>query len=183
VAAKIGRKSMTSPFAGLHVGLAWCLGFGARLRVVLRHGFMRVHRASMILMLAAGALAGCSGFGKPQQAATPDPNILPANYRTTLLAFLRQSLTNKDDFRGAMISEPAIKPVEGSAHYVVCVQFNPKSAIKTKAAIFLSGQMTQFVDAAPEQCADAAYQPFKELDAANPTAGQTGHFQLLGVPL
>ncbi len=164
------------------VGLDGVFGLSVRSRAVLHHRFMRVHRASMVLMLAAGALAGCSGFGKPQQAATPDPNLFPANYRTTLLSFLRQSLTNKTDFRGAMISEPAIRPVEGSAHYIVCVQFNPKSAIKTKAAVFLSGQMTQFVDATPEQCTDAAYQPFKELDAANPSAGETGHFQLLGVP-
>ena len=124
----------------------------------------------MIVMLAAGAVAGCSGFGKPQQAATPDPNVVPVNYRSTLLAFLRRSLTNRADFRGAMISEPAIKPVEGSQHYVVCVQFNPQSKIKTKVAVYLAGQMTQFVDATPEQCADATYQPFKELDAATPSA-------------
>jgi hypothetical protein len=36
--------------------------------------------------------------------------------------------------------------------------------------VYLSGQMTQFIDAAPEQCANAAYQPFKELDAAVPAA-------------
>jgi hypothetical protein len=42
--------------------------------------------------------------------------------------------------------------------------------------------MTQFVDAAPDQCADVAYQPFKELDAANPAAAETGHFELLGLP-
>jgi hypothetical protein len=135
----------------------------------------------MVVMLAAGALAGCSGFSK-NQPAEPDPNLLPANYRSNLVAFLRQSLTNRSDFRGAMISEPALKPVGSSQHYVVCVQFNPQSSIKTKAAVYLSGQMTQFIDAAPEQCADAAYQPFKELDAANPSAGETGHFQLLGVP-
>jgi hypothetical protein len=120
----------------------------------------------MVLMLA-GALAGCSGFSK-NQPATPDPNVLPANYRSALVAFLRQSLTNRSDFRGAMISEPALKPIGTSQHYVVCVQFNPRSAIKTKAAVYLSGQMTQFIDATPDQCADAAYQPFKELDAASP---------------
>ena len=136
----------------------------------------------MIVMLAAGAVAGCSGFGKPQQAAAPDPNVVPVNYRSTLLAFLRRSLTNRADFRGAMISEPAIKPVEGSQHYVVCVQFNPQSKIKTKAAVYLSGQMTQFIDAAPEQCADAAYQPFTELDAASPATAESGHFELLGIP-
>jgi hypothetical protein len=136
----------------------------------------------MVLMLAAGALAGCSGFNKPQQVATPDPNVFPANYRSSLLAFLRQSLTNRSDFRGAMLSEPAMKPVGQSQHYVVCVQFNPQSKIKTKAAVYLSGQMTQFIDAAPEQCTDVAYQPFKELEAANPAASETGHFELLGIP-
>ena len=136
----------------------------------------------MVLMLAAGALAGCSGFDKAQQAATADPNVFPANYRSALVAFLRRSLTNRSDFRGAMISEPALKQVGGSQHYVVCVQFNPQSTIKPKAAVYLAGQMTQFVDAAPEQCADAAYQPFKELEAANPAAAEIGHFQLLGIP-
>ncbi|HET8919701.1 MAG TPA: hypothetical protein VFN27_08480 [Xanthobacteraceae bacterium] len=144
---------------------------------------MSVHRASMVLMLAAGALAGCSGFSKNQQAAAPpDPNVFPANYRSALVAFLRQSLTNRSDFRGAMVSEPAIKSVGPSQHYVVCVQFNPQSAIKTKAAVYLSGQMTQFIDAAPEQCADAAYQPFKELDAAIPSAGGGGTIPWLSTP-
>ncbi len=132
-----------------------------------QHMIRKVHRAGMILIMVAGALAGCS---KNQQTATIDPNALPANYRTTLVAFLRQSLTNRADFHGVMISEPALKPVEGSQHYVVCVQFNPRSAIKTKAAVYLAGQMTQFIDATPEQCADASYQPFKELDAATPSA-------------
>jgi hypothetical protein len=136
----------------------------------------------MVMMLAAGALAGCSGVSKNQQAATPDPNVLPANYRSTLVAFLRQSLTNRNDFRGVRISEPALKPVGPSQRYVVCVQFNPQSTIKTKAAVYLSGQMTQFVDAAPEQCADAVYQPFKELDGATPSTGGSGAFPWLGTP-
>jgi hypothetical protein len=123
----------------------------------------------IFLAMTAGALAGCSGFSQNQQPAT-DPNVFPANYRSTLVAFLRQSLTNRSDFRGVMLSEPALKPVGPSQHYVVCVQFNPQSAIKTQAAVYLAGQMTQFIDAAPEQCADAAYQPFKELDAAGPSA-------------
>jgi len=128
---------------------------------------MSVHRAGMVLVMAAVALGGCSAR-KEQQAV--DPNALPTNYRSTLVAFLRQSLTNRADFRGAMISEPALKPVGPSQHYIVCIQFNPRSQIKTKAAVFLSGQMTQFIDAGPEQCADAVFSPFKELDAAIPSA-------------
>jgi hypothetical protein len=68
-----------------------------------------------------------------------------------------------------MISEPVLKSVEASQHYVVCIQFSPQSKIATKAAVFLSGQMTQFIDATPEQCAGAAYQSFKELAAAAPS--------------
>ena len=128
---------------------------------------MNVHRAGMVLVMAAVALGGCSAR-KEQQAV--DPNALPTNYRSTLVAFLRQSLTNRADFRGAMISEPTLKPVGPSQHYIVCIQFNPRSQIKTKAAVFLSGQMTQFIDASPEQCADAVFSPFKELDAAIPSA-------------
>ena len=127
---------------------------------------MNVHRTGMVLVMAAGALGGCTR--KEQQVV--DPNALPTNYRSTLVAFLRQSLTNRADFRGAMISEPVLKPIGESQHYIVCIQFNPRSQIKTKAAVFLSGQMTQFIDASPEQCANVVYSPFKELDAAIPSA-------------
>ena len=131
---------------------------------------MTMQRAGALLLLAAGTLAGCSGFNKNQEPAAVDPNTFPANYRSQLVTFLRQSLTHRADFRGAMISEPALKPVGESQRYVVCVQFNPRSTIKTRVAVYLGGQMTQFVDATSEQCANAAFQPFKELDAAVPAA-------------
>jgi len=133
------------------------------------NGTMNIQRAVMFLLIA-GALAGCSGFGRNQPPAL-DPNVFPANYRSTLVTFLRQSLTDRSDFRGVTIAEPALKPVGPSQHYVVCIQFNTRGQIKTtKAAVYLSGQMTQFIDATPEQCADAVYQPFKELEAATPPA-------------
>jgi hypothetical protein len=132
---------------------------------------MNIQRTVMFLVIAAGALAACSGFGRNQQTAAPDPNVSPTNYRGTLVTFLRQSLTDRSDFHGVTIAEPALKPVGPSQHYVVCVQFNPRGQIKTtKAVVYLSGQMTQFIDATPEQCADAVYQPFKELEAATPPA-------------
>jgi len=133
---------------------------------------VNVCRAGTILLLGAllpaVLVAGCSKKDEPQVAA--DPNAYPANYRNDIVKFLRQSLTVRSDFRGAMISEPALKPVGDSQHYLVCVQFNPKSSLKTKAVVFLGGQMTQFIDSTPAQCADAVYQPFKELDAATPAA-------------
>jgi hypothetical protein len=76
---------------------------------------MNICRAGSFLLLAAllpaglGA-AGCSKKDDPQVAA--DSNAFPANYRKDIAKFLTQSLTNRADFRGAMISEPAMKPVE-----------------------------------------------------------------------
>jgi hypothetical protein len=128
----------------------------------------RTRPKGVALLFAAGMLAGCSGFNKKQEPAAVDPNVFPANYRSQLVTFLRQSLTHRADFRGAMVSEPVLKPVGESQRYVVCVQFNPRSTIKTRVAVYLAGQMTQFIDATPEQCANAAFQPFKELDAAIP---------------
>ena len=136
-----------------------------------RLAIMNIQRAVIFLVIAAVALAGCGGFGRNQQTTAPDPNVFPANYRSTLVAFLRQSLTDRSDFRGVSIAEPALKPVGPSQLYVVCIQFNPRSQIKTtKAAVYLSGQMTQFIDATSEQCTDAVYQPFKELETATPPA-------------
>ena len=85
-------------------------------------GITTIRRAVMFLIMAAGALAGCSGFGNNQQATAADPNVFPVNYRSTLVKFLVQSLTDRSDFRAVTIAEPALKPVGTSQHYVVCLQ-------------------------------------------------------------
>jgi hypothetical protein len=130
-------------------------------------------RAGLAAALASVALtaAGCNGFGDPkaqQQAAAADPNAYPANYRIQIVAFLRQTLTDRPDFRGAQISQPVLKPVGDNQHYVICLQFNGRSQIKGKVAIYLGGQMNEFIDSTPALCSDAVYQPFKELEAALP---------------
>ena len=127
-------------------------------------------------MLAALALAGCSGgsmFGGPkrdQPAAVVDPNLYPSNYRRQIAAMLALLLTERADFHGALIAQPELKPVVGSStpHYVVCVQLSLHRQPRTKVAIFLGGDPTQFVDATPEQCTGVAYQSFTELETETP---------------
>ena len=132
-------------------------------------------RVGLTAALLAAVVAGCSGFGaaKTDQraGAASDPNAYPANYRSEILAFLRQSMTDRADYRGALISQPALKPIGDSQRYMVCLQFNGHNQIKNKVAVYLAGQMSQFIDSKPEQCGDAAYQPFKELEAALPPTG------------
>jgi hypothetical protein len=128
--------------------------------------------AGVAAALLAATVAGCSGFGGPkkQDAALADPNSYPANYRSQITEFLLQSLTARADYRGALISQPVLKTVGDNQRYIVCLQFNGNSQLKNKVAIYYGGMISQFIDATPEQCSDAAYQPFKELETAVPPA-------------
>jgi len=114
-------------------------------------------RKTAALLVAGLALAGCSGnpFGSKRP---PQPSLL--------LRLLHQ----RADFFNTMISAPALKPVADSPnlHYVVCLQFNARVDHRNKVVIFLGGSPTQYIDADPKQCGDAAYGPFPELQAAFP---------------
>ncbi len=119
----------------------------------------------------AVTLAGCSAFGGPKKDVAPtDPNAYPVTYRNQIAVFLRQSLTNRADFRGALISQPILMPIGDSQRYMVCVQFHGNNQVKTKVAIYFAGMISQFVDATPEQCGSVPYTPFTELAAALPPA-------------
>lgn len=121
------------------------------------------------LLLAVPAIAGCSGTSSgPDPAAGAGPDVFPAQYQLKITRYLLTELTDHADFHGALISQPAIKPVGTSHHYVVCVQLNGHNKRKEKAVVFLSGDLTQFIDPIPEQCADAQYQPFRDLESVAP---------------
>ena len=135
------------------VGLRLCRGF----------------RVGISAALLAASVAGCSFNTQHPPAPVVDPNLMPQNYRKQIAIYLSTELPDRADFRGARIAPPALKPVGGETpRYVVCVQFNGRSQIKNKMAIYLAGEITQFLDAAPEQCSDAVYQPFTELEQVGP---------------
>jgi hypothetical protein len=99
-----------------------------------------------------------------------DPNLYPADYRMQIARLLSTLLKDRADFYGALISPPTLKSVAGSPnqHYVVCVQLDGHNVQKNKVVVFLAGQPTQFVDSGPQQCGDATYQPFGELQTVKP---------------
>jgi len=136
---------------------------------------MKSWRAGVICLLAALALGGCGGkslFGGPKRQEAPpvDPNAYPANYRQQIATMLTTVLTERADFRRALIAPPELKPVAESStpHYVVCLQLNGRGQPRTKAVIYLGGVPTQFIDATPEQCTGVAYQSFTELELETP---------------
>jgi hypothetical protein len=125
---------------------------------------MKIARLKVALLLASTAIAGCSNTPKP----AADANVLPTDYRNQIASYLGQVVTDRVDFRNAMIGAPVLKQVGTSEHYIVCVMLNGRNQHKEKVVIYLGTNINQFVDATPGQCADAAYQPFKELAAMLP---------------
>jgi hypothetical protein len=124
-------------------------------------------------------LGGCSGvesgpFAKPQDLSKVDPNLFPPHYQEQVTAFLRGYLSNPTKVKDAFIAEPVLRPVAGTPRYVTCVRYNPRDAEdryqggQTKLAIFLSGQLNQFLPADPQTCANLAYQRFPEAEAMVP---------------
>jgi hypothetical protein len=133
------------------------------------------------MVLVALALGGCSGsapslgFGKSAPPPPPtDPNVFPTKYRTEVTGFMRTWLNNPSKVKDAFISEPVLRPVAGTPHYIACVRYNPRNSDnryegpQQRVAIFLGGQLNQFVADDPQMCAGLSYQRYPELEAIAP---------------
>jgi hypothetical protein len=132
------------------------------------------------MVLVALALGGCSGsaptlgFGKSAPPPPTDPNIFPAKYRTEVVDFMRTWLNNPSKVKDAFISEPVLRPVAGTPHYIACVRYTPRGTDnryegpQQRVAIFLGGRLNQFIADDPQVCAELSYQRFSELETIAP---------------
>jgi len=141
------------------------------------------------LLAILGGCAQGQGFNfMSGGGADDDPgiNVRPANYRSEILAGMHAYLNDPTGVRDAGIGEPAIKTVNNTKRYVVCVRFNAKKArgeyagTREVAAVFVAGRFDRFAevrrdsgkdtgerDPASEPrgpCADATYAAFPELE-------------------
>ncbi len=127
-----------------------------------------------VLVLAALCVGGCSGglggATASKSAAAGDPDPYPATYRHQVVDLLTTRLTDRADFHGALIAPPALKPIPPTQkqHYVVCLRFNGRNVRSDKVVVYLEQTPTQYLDASPELCGGAVYQPFAELEGAVP---------------
>ena len=119
-------------------------------------------------------LAGCAGgerdySGPETTRGGASVNVFPDNYRAEILAYQRSYLNDPTGIRSAAISQPALRKVGSVERYVVCVRFNAKNAagayadLREHLAIFLAGKLDQMA-VTREQCKDASYEPFPELE-------------------
>jgi hypothetical protein len=132
---------------------------------------MAVRWSALMIALALGACAnGLERSTEERKADWNAANVYPANYRAELIAHLRTYLNDPTGVREAVVSEPVLKPAGLGDRYVVCVRFNPKRAgggyagAKDHLVIYVGGKLDRYVEAAGENCKDAAYAAFPELE-------------------
>jgi hypothetical protein len=123
--------------------------------------------ACLLSVLAAG-LIGCSSSSSKQPEE--NPNVFPADYKNEILLTMTNTLEDPTNIRDAFISEPVLRAAGREERYVVCVRSDSRNANKNytgskdRIGFFYAGHLNQLVDATKEQCGNAAYKPFPELE-------------------
>jgi hypothetical protein len=111
-------------------------------------------------------LGNCSSSKKDE----PEENVFPSSYKSEILVTMTTSLDDPTNVRGAYISEPVLQRAGNNERYVVCVRSDSRDAnrlytgSKDRIAIFYGGHLNQLVEATKEQCGNATYKPFPELE-------------------
>ena len=129
-----------------------------------------VRRIANLCLLSTVALllVNCSSSKKAEPEE--NPNVLPSNYKAEILATMTTSLEDPTNVRDAYISEPVLRRAGNDERYVVCVRSDSRDASrvytgsKDRIAYFYGGHLNQLVEATKEQCGNAAYKPFPELE-------------------
>jgi hypothetical protein len=129
---------------------------------------MKIAASACLLSALAAGLIGCSSGSSKQ--SEENPNVFPADYKNEILLTMTNTLENPTNIRGAFISEPVLRPAGKEERYVVCVRSDSRNANKNytgskdRIGYFYAGHLNQLVDATKEQCGNAAYRPFPELE-------------------
>jgi hypothetical protein len=126
-------------------------------------------------LLFATALAGCASFSNEpspevQRANWEARNTYPQNYRSEILAYMRNYLNEPGNARDAFVSEPALRSMGLGNRYVSCVRYSLRNTPGTgnppgreHIVVFVDGKLDT-VREGRSQCADAAYVVFPELE-------------------
>jgi hypothetical protein len=122
-------------------------------------------------LVLAAALAACASYStepspEAQQAAWEARNVLPQNYRSEILAYMRNYLNEPGSVRDASVSEPELRPMGPGHRYMSCLRYGLRGGSppgREQIVIFVGGKLDAVRDAR-DQCAGAAYAPFPELE-------------------
>ena len=121
-----------------------------------------------VLAALAAALAACSALRPQARKSRPQcfPGQLQAGNSRYAIAHARQPANVRDAF----ITDPTLAPVGKDQRYIICVRYNGRNlsqqytGSKDRIGYFYGGHLNQLIDATPEQCGNAPYKPFPELE-------------------
>ncbi|HZP71394.1 MAG TPA: hypothetical protein VFB29_15770 [Pseudolabrys sp.] len=128
----------------------------------------RLAASACVLSALMTSLVGCSSSSSKQPEE--NPNVFPTDYKNEILATMTATLEDPTNVRGAFISDPVLRPAGKEERYVVCVRSDSRNANRhytgsqDRIGYFYAGHLNQLVDATKEQCGNAAYKPFPELE-------------------
>lgn len=121
-----------------------------------------------VLILLALLTASCASGGRDRSDEAA--NVFPAGYKADLLAFLRTYLNDPTNVREAAVSEPVLRPLGADTRYVACLRYNARDTVgkysgaRDRLAVYHRGRFDRLIENAREQCKDATYMPFPELE-------------------
>jgi hypothetical protein len=128
----------------------------------------KIAPSTCLFLALAVNLIGCSGSGSKQ--TEENPNVFPTDYKNEILFTMTNTLEDPTNIRGAFISEPVLRQAGKDERYVVCVRSDSRNANRhytgstDRIGYFYAGHLNQLVEATKEQCGNAAYRPFPELE-------------------
>ncbi|HST11318.1 MAG TPA: hypothetical protein VLL05_13155, partial [Terriglobales bacterium] len=105
-----------------------------------------------------------------EKQAEENPNVFPTDYKNQILTTMTNTLDDPTNIRSASITDPFIRSSGKVERYVVCVRSDTRNlnreytGIQDRIAYFYGGHINQLVEATKEQCGNAAYKPFPELE-------------------
>lgn len=120
-----------------------------------------------LLPALALSLVACSSDKKQ---AEENPNVFPADYKNQILTTMTNTLDDPTNIRSASVTDPFVRSAGKEERYVVCLRFDSRNlnrnytGIQDRIAYFYGGHINQLVEATKEQCGNAAYKPFPELE-------------------
>lgn len=123
--------------------------------------------AVFLAFMLALSLTDCSSNGKEPEE---NPNLFPADYKNEILNTMTNTLEDPTNVRDAYITDPTLRAAGNEQRYVVCIRSDSRNSnkhytgSKDRIGYFYGGHLNQLVDATKEQCGNAAYKPFPELE-------------------
>ena len=123
-----------------------------------------------VLIVLALLTASCASSGPFRDRSDEAGNVFPASYRADVLAFLRTYLNDPTNVREAAISEPVLRPLGADMRYVSCLRYNARDTVgkyagaRDRLAVYYRGRFDRLIENAREQCREATYAPFQDLE-------------------